>query len=152
MATIIRTEATPNPNALKFVLDATVLYSGSRSFNETAQAAGDPIASALFTIDGVTSVYYMKDFVTVTKDETRSWREIALKVYEQVPTLDLAALVQEVEAVKQSSGHGDFDTLSQDDKLARINEVLDRDIRPGLAMDGGGLQIKALDGYRVSIH
>ena len=45
----IRTQRTPNPNALKFTLDRRVVEgSGSLSFNDPGSAANDPIAGPLF--------------------------------------------------------------------------------------------------------
>lgn len=152
MAKIIRTEATPNPNALKFVVDETLLYRGTKSFSTVEEARGDVIGEPLFAIPGVTSVFYSKDFITVNKESERPWRELAVRVYETVPTIDTSSLAKAVEEVKASIGHGAFDSLPPEEKLAKINAVLDHDIRPGLAQDGGGLKIIGLEGYQLKIH
>lgn len=73
--------ATPNPNAGKFVVGRTVVDGkASVSFYNAAQAAGDPIASALFELDGVASVFMVEDFVTVTKDATADWSDLIPRV------------------------------------------------------------------------
>ena len=36
----------------------------------------NPIAAALFRLDGVVSVFMVNDFVTVTKDPDTSWAEL----------------------------------------------------------------------------
>jgi NFU1 iron-sulfur cluster scaffold homolog, mitochondrial len=72
----IRYETTPNPNALKFTLDQTVVASGSRSFASRFEAAGDPLSSALFEITGLVGVFCMADFVTVTKDPAAAWEDL----------------------------------------------------------------------------
>jgi hypothetical protein len=74
MPVSVQFQATPNPNAGKFVLDRKVHEgSGSRSFHSAAQAAGDPLAEPLFALDGVASIFMVNDFVTVTKTADAAW-------------------------------------------------------------------------------
>jgi hypothetical protein len=66
-------DATPNPNAMKFTVDAT--------FDApTAFAAGghtdDPVAAPLLAIEGVTSVFMSADFVTLSKSPDADWSMI----------------------------------------------------------------------------
>ncbi|HUF49608.1 MAG TPA: NifU N-terminal domain-containing protein [Longimicrobiales bacterium] len=76
MATI-RFSATPNPNAAKFTADVTVVDGkASRSFHNAEQAAADPVAAALFELDGVASVFMVADFVTVTKQPAAAWADL----------------------------------------------------------------------------
>lgn len=77
----IRFQNTPNPNAGKFTADRTIVEGkASRSFYNAAQAASDPIGSALFEIEGVASVFMVEDFVTVTKSPETEWSELTPKV------------------------------------------------------------------------
>lgn len=68
--------ATPNPNAMKFLLGRTVGPAGGRSYATRFDAMGDPLGSALFEVPGVESVFVMADFVTVTKGSTAAWEEM----------------------------------------------------------------------------
>lgn len=68
-------QATPNPNATKFVLDRPI-SDRPMSFLDSSQAADHPVASRLFAIGGVTSVLLLKDFVTVNKVPAAHWKEI----------------------------------------------------------------------------
>ena len=82
MATI-RFSATPNPNAAKFTADRTIVEGkSSRSFYDAQQASADPIAAALFELDGVASVFMVADFVTVTKQPDADWSELVPAVTE----------------------------------------------------------------------
>lgn len=77
----IRTQRTPNPNALKFTLDRRVVEgSGSRSFNDQASAAADPVAGPLFQLSDVTGVFMADDFITVIKSATASWDALTPRV------------------------------------------------------------------------
>lgn len=71
---------TPNPNALKFTIDRTLLESGSRSYSTRFEAMDDPLAADIFEIPGVQSLFYMADFITVIKDPGAAWEDISRAV------------------------------------------------------------------------
>ncbi len=65
---------TPNPNALKFTVEAA--FDTPRSFAAGGET-DDPVASALLAVPGVTSVFMSADFVTLSKSPDALWDEIA---------------------------------------------------------------------------
>ena len=66
-------QETPNPNAMKFSLSITVAETGSFSFDNTDTNIAHPIAKAVIALDGVVSVFGVKDFITVSKDPQADW-------------------------------------------------------------------------------
>ena len=68
-------QPTPNPNALKFVLDRPVTDHPISFFDATA-AAEHPLASKLFAVPGVSSLLLLGDFITVNKTPSASWASI----------------------------------------------------------------------------
>ncbi len=82
----VRVETTPNPNATKFVADATLVLQGSRSWSSADEASGDPLGEALFQIAGVASVFMVNDFVTVTKNADATWEQLTDTVTEAIET------------------------------------------------------------------
>jgi hypothetical protein len=72
-------QPTPNPNAVKFVLDRPISESPT-SFLNPGAAEGHPIAEALFAIPGVSSLFLLGDFVTVNKVPAAKWPELKSKV------------------------------------------------------------------------
>jgi hypothetical protein len=77
----VRFQATPNPNAGKFVVGRPVVEGkASKSYYSSVQAAADPIAAPLFGIDGVVSLFMVEDFITVTKRPDAEWRDLAPRV------------------------------------------------------------------------
>lgn len=68
-------EATPNPNAKKFTLERAI-SDDSKSFLSAEAAAGDPLAAALFALDGVESVLILHDFVTINKSAAAEWKTL----------------------------------------------------------------------------
>ena len=79
--TNVRFSPTPNPNAGKFTLDRKVLEgTSSKSFYNATDAADHPLASALFELEGVASLFMVDDFVTVTKTPSVSWETLIPQV------------------------------------------------------------------------
>lgn len=68
---------TPNPNAMKFTLDATV----------PADLEASDFGKALLAIPGVTSVFGVADFVTVTRQPEVDWDLIVPHVLEAAAAL-----------------------------------------------------------------
>ncbi len=76
--TVVEIQPTPNPNAAKFVLDRPVSQQPISFFS--ASAAKDyPLATALFAIDGVTSLLLLGDFITINKSPAADWADISRK-------------------------------------------------------------------------
>jgi hypothetical protein len=74
-------QATPNPNAGKFTVGRRVVDGNtSRSFYSAEQAAAEPVAAALFDLEGVASIFMVEDFVTVTKEPDADWSELIPRV------------------------------------------------------------------------
>lgn len=142
MPKIADIEYTPNPNAVKFVLREPVTSGSSRSFTNEFEAVADPLASSLFAVGNVTSVFYMDRFITVNKDDEVDWEEMLRKLAEPIRSAPAAS---EAVAAAPVALPGENPLLDQ------INAVLDEKIRPGLAGDGGGLEIVGLDGKALTI-
>ena len=148
---VVRTKETPNPNALQFVINAVLLDNGNISFASKKEAESDKMATALFERSGVMSVFVMDNFVTVTKDEETSWVPLKDRVWKTIE--DTVSLYQAEEKVQLSEVDViNFAELSNDKKLQGIEMVLNRSIRTNLAQDGGGVELKGIEGNEVSIH
>lgn len=74
---LIRAQPTPNPNSLLFHVDRTVTEERMKQFNSADDAAGAPLARALFEIDGVASIFFMPNSITVSKSPGSDWNDIA---------------------------------------------------------------------------
>ena len=148
---VVRTKETPNPNALQFVINAVLLDNGNISFASKKEAESDKMATALFERSGVLSVFVMDNFVTVTKDEKTSWVPLKDRVWKTIE--ETVSLYQAEEKVQLSEVDViNFAELSNDKKLQGIEMVLNRSIRTNLAQDGGGVELKGIEGNEVSIH
>ena len=148
---VVRTRETPNPNALQFVVNAVILDHGNASFSSKEEAKDDKMAAALFEKPGVINVYVMENFITVTKDDKTSWVPLKDRVWK---TIDETVMVYQSEEKIQLSAVDvvNFAKLDNEKKLEGIEMVLNRSIRANLAKDGGGVELKGIEGNEVSIH
>lgn len=161
MAKVLKTSETPNPLAIRFHIDAKVVASGSRSYPDPESAQADAAARRLFEIAHVTSVFYVGNTVTVNKDEDGDWNEMITPIADVLEEALTAAPEEapEDEAAFDPYAAGahiqrpeDFFKLSSGDQLGHVNRILDEMVRPGLAGDGGGLELMGIEGTTVRIH
>lgn len=143
---VLSIQPTPNPLAYKFVVNQVLQADGSRYYNNPAEAASDPLGTALFAIPGVTTVYFAQDFATITSAEGSNIETLhqqvgeVLKTHEGGTTDPATDSPSMVEAVTDDS-----------ELLNSINAMLDDRVRPALAGDGGGLQIIRLESKVLTI-
>ena len=63
----IQTEKTPNPSTLKFIPGRTVLNKSTAFFKSRDEAISSPFAQRLFKVEGIKSVFFGSDFITISK-------------------------------------------------------------------------------------
>ena len=76
--TVRESQQTPNPNALKLLLDAEI-SANPLSFRSADEAKSNPLAAELMAIKGVTSVLILRDFVTINRSPGTRWADITSK-------------------------------------------------------------------------
>lgn len=143
---IAEIEYTPNPNAVKFILDEPLTPFGvTGEFNTAEEAENVMLAKALFEIDHVESVFYTDRWLTVTQDGEANWhdllREIATPIRDA--TAEDASLGDEYMGPSREAVEGEGVGLD-DERIPLIQELLEDHILPFLQGDGGGLEIKGL--------
>ncbi|XP_021194507.3 NFU1 iron-sulfur cluster scaffold homolog, mitochondrial [Helicoverpa armigera] len=132
----IQTQDTPNPNSLKFLPGVKVLESGqTMDFPNIGAAQCSPLAKMIFRIDGVKSVFFGPEFVTVTKqDDDVDWRILKPDIFATIMDFFASGLPVIIDA-KPS---GDTQINEDDDEIVQmIKELLDTRIRPTVQEDGG---------------
>lgn len=128
-------QPTPNPNALKFILEKVVKTEGKTSFKNPKQAKDIPLAAALFDLRGVDQIHFFQNVITISKFTFEPWESLEPSVKTQIDLFleehnpDFKDHDPEVERRKN---------LAPD--LLQIEQILDRRIRPGLQGDGGDLK------------
>jgi len=135
-------DLTPNPHALKFILNERLLKVETRQYPDKQSAQSDPFASGIFNIEGVVSVFYMDKFVTIEKSPDSNWGQIQRPFIDFLKTFDQSLIPEENEIDKN---------IDDSELIKLVNNLLDQKVRPALAGDGGGLEVIGVDGYTVKI-
>lgn len=140
-------ERTPNPNAIRWVVDAPLLGGvGGAQFDHAPGADVSPLAARLFAVSGVAAVHLGADFVMVTKAEHVEWPQIAEAVADALRGHAASGESALGPAYRAEAVHVDADEVS-----ARIRRILDEEIRPAVALDGGDVVFVAYRGGRVEL-
>ncbi len=147
-------ELTPNPRSVKFILDQTVLDSGSKTIQEGGFLEADAFAHNMFALDIVDMVYLRENFVSVTLTSADLWVVFKDKI-KNIIEADLGKYAEGDNEISASM-LDDFDMekypqLSDEEKVIIVEAVLDSSIRPALANDGGGLEVIEVEGPIVRI-
>ncbi|WNG39817.1 NifU family protein [Archangium violaceum] len=150
MSVNIQLEWTPNPSTLKYVVDRRLVSSGA--VNVTSKQAAEeksPLAVKLMDIKGVTAVMVGSNFVTVTKGDEGEWDELndaVMATLDEHLSAGLPSVNEEaIAAARVAAGaSGSVET--------RIQEILDAEIRPAVAQDGGDITLDRFEEGIVYLH
>lgn len=128
-------ESNPNPNSLKFVVNDMLVPEGlSFDFPDAASAAHAPLAKELFEYPFVERVFYMSNFITVTKKEGVEWIEIQHTLKDHIKRfLESGRYILEMEAPEAVPAEEETETVK------KIKTILDEYIRPAVEQDGGAI-------------
>ncbi|XP_073995910.1 NFU1 iron-sulfur cluster scaffold homolog, mitochondrial-like [Rhodnius prolixus] len=132
----IQTQDTPNPNSLKFLPGVKVLDERqTMDFPSSSDAFCSPLAKLLFRVEGVKSVFFGPDFITVTKvDEEMDWKLIKPEIFATIMDFFSSGLP----VLNDVKPNADTEINEDDDETVRmIKELLDTRIRPTVQEDGG---------------
>ncbi len=138
----IQTQDTPNPNTLKFIPGIEVIKLGSsHQFNKNDDCKDSLLAKQLLEINGVESVFFGNDFVSITKGENIDWDEIKTFVLSNLVDHFITGLpvINETNIdKKKNKSHSKIEE--------QIIELLDSKIRPAVAQDGGDIIYNKFEG------
>ena len=137
----IKLEFTPNPMTLKYVFSQKLTVEGSKYFLSKSEAiTKSPMAGAIFGVDTVAAVMTSPEFISVTYTDMNTMRDAHEAVIHAIK-----AQLEKGEPICNPSEEDDV--KDQDPISTRIQEIIEADIRPALARDGGDISfIRYLDG------
>ena len=128
-------ESNPNPNSLKFVVNEMLVPEGiSFDFPNAESTTDAPLAKELFEYPFVDRVFYMSNFITVTKKGDVEWLEIQNTIKEHIKRfLESGKFIIEVRKPEASS------LVEETDTVKKIKTILEEYIRPAVEQDGGAI-------------
>ncbi|PIE24798.1 MAG: thioredoxin [Planctomycetota bacterium] len=145
---ILRVEPTPNPNAVKFVVDANL--GAAAEFADQQAAQDNDLAKALFEIDGIDTVFLNQNFITISMTQEAEWHVVHSRVHELILRFE-PPVVEAPEGAEGADGINQVDKTKQGALLEQITQLLQERVMPALAADGGGLQVVDLEDKTLTI-
>jgi len=144
-ALFIQVQKTPNPASLMFIPGRSILTEGSMDFPNPSSAKGSPLARRLFRSEGVKSVFFGSDFITITKTDDIEWIVLKPEIFATIT--DFFAAGNEVIVETEAKADGDAEEEEEDDDeiVLMIKELLDTRIRPAVQDDGGDILFESFD-------
>ena len=156
LPTTIYAESTPNPAAMKFVSNRSLIDGTPIDFTSKEQTKVSPLANKLFSFPFVTGVFIASNFITISKTKTVEWFDIQTDLREflqeylsqGLPVLSEKVTTEKASIVGNSEVVGEKPTNETDIKIAQI---LDEYIRPAVEGDGGAITFKSFKNGIVTV-
>lgn len=144
---MVRVQPTPNPNALKFVVNVPVKLEGKATFARPSEAFGVRLAEDLFQLPEVRQLHFFENVITVTYADEADVDTLRLEVtavlQRDLPVHDAAFLVEEERKKKDRSN------LPPDVQM--VEEILDNTVRMFLQGDGGDIEVVSLKDHVLEV-
>ena len=138
-------EATPNPNTLKFFMGQNITDE-SLMVDSVESSGRSPLAQKLFGFPWMSGVYISQNFVSITKQDWVAWEVLA------DPLCDLISEhIATGEAVVLPADSCE-ETSEDTDVVKKIKSILNEDIRPVVAMDGGDIVFDKYENNILYLH
>jgi len=146
----IQTEATPNPDTVKFLPGMVVLDDRVADFRAREEAEMySPLAAKLFAVSGVCGVFLGYDFISVSKDAKTQWEHIKPAVLGIIMEYMLSGEPVLGEAAHAAEkAHDSFEEFydKKDEALVHtIKELIEERVRPAVANDGGDITFRGYE-------
>lgn len=140
----ISLDFTPNPDSLKYSTNQQILAKGAIHFSDSEQAEGkSPLALKLFQVSEIKTVMLGTNFVTVNLSSQENLQDLN----ETISRL-IRDHLESGEPVIDPSAINEKPQKALTEVEQKIQDVLDQEIRPSVAMDGGDIVLeKYEDGF-----
>jgi len=139
---LVKFEQTPNPHTYKFSWGKKITDQSLECLNSD-EAQSSPLATKIFGFPWAQSVFIGTDFITIEKQEWVSWDVLA----EPLSNL-IAEHVESGEPILLNTSTDVSLESESSEIVTKIKWVLEHEIRPAVAMDGGDIQFVSFNnGY-----
>lgn len=134
LVAVLHVVPTPNPDARKIVLGSRLVSRGTYSFGRGDDLGNSPLAESLLGVDGVDRILIARDFVTIERAPEADWESVEAQVAQRLAvftqTYQMAVIDEDASAPASPSSEVEM----------RILQILEDDIRPAVATDGGDIE------------
>ena len=147
----IYAENTPNPSVIKFVANKK-LVNVAHEFKDSKSASYCNIAKVLFNHDFISEIYIDFNFISITISKEYGWENHIMEIREYILSFvrDGNEIIDpkfDIDDIKVDKV--DFDKL--DDISKEIAKLIDNQIKPAVASDGGNILFQSYDSDSLEV-
>jgi len=136
----VSTVPTPNPDALMFRVNEVLVPMGTHEFKPGDDTADAPLARALLAHDGIELILVAPRFVTVRKLSEKPWPELEGPIRDTISEFLDSGEMAVIETASVTEAGPEYTEVEK-----RIIELLDEEIRPAIAQDGGDVSFESFE-------
>ena len=139
----ISAESTPNPHSMKFTVSQNIAEE-NWEIEDIAKAGRSPLAQKILGFPWASKVFIGSNFITVNKEDWVEWEvltgPLSQMIQEHIESKQVVLYPPE-EVLEKKSAENTDDLESTDnvdsDTVQKIKQILEKEIQPAVAMDGG---------------
>jgi Fe-S cluster biogenesis protein NfuA len=141
-------ESTPNPAALKFVVNK-MITKNAIEFKNIDQSAPSPLATELFKFPYVKEIFIDENYISVTKYDINEWQDITMELRSFIKQfIENGGIVLDENLIQnivkdEKTKDESFDSL--DETSQKIINILEEYVKPAVAADGGNIVFDSYD-------
>lgn len=152
-STLIKVVSTPNCNSMKFSSPKLSdllqkLQKTSSEFLSPKDALNDSLASSIFSLPDIKTIYYGNEFITVEKTPQGTWEDLSVKI-SNIISLHLNDKVKKQEPIISTNLKEDYIPSDDSSLLDQVKAIIEARIRPVIQDDGGDVSLCAIKEGRV---
>lgn len=148
VAVTVYAESTPNPSAMKFVVNKKIVPT-IFEFKNIDEAKDSELAKQLFLLPFVKEVFFDENYVSINKYDVAEWDEITMEVRELIRNFiaDGKEIVSETSISQKTTKTPEkaLEDVNLDDTSKEIIAILEEYVKPAVAMDGGNIMFKSFE-------
>lgn len=139
-------QSTPNPRAFKFIVNQLIKAEGKVTYKTVDECHDNPLAKILFEQNNIIQLHFFDNVITVTISSDADLQS----------TIDVIKNIIKTKLPEHNPNFKEKQNENQrrqalSPELQKIEGILDKTIRPGLQMDGGDLEVLALEDNKLMI-
>ncbi len=154
---VVYAEQTPNPNAIKFVINQPLLEQGIQlEFPSVEFTKGAPLAKQLFQFPFVKNIFISTNYITITKAIGIEWSDIMNELRDFIKNYftNGGIVLDEVPTVSTNPSTLPNSVIKSEIKTEidmRIVDILNEYIKPAVEQDGGAITFKSFNEGLVTV-
>lgn len=138
---LVRAQLTPNPHALKFIVNHPLKKTGKVTYRTLGEAEGIILVEDVFNLENIVQIFLFQNTITITHNG--EWDNSELRTFVE-PIIKTRLPIHNPSFQTPDERAADDKIKKREDlspELQEIEKILDKTIRPGLQADGGDLTV-----------